>query len=77
MVEQGFYSLFIHQKEELRNEKKNNKNNNNNNNDCKRAYGGTPLIRPPAGHGNLSVLIVKHITPLYFTLALFDSTESN
>ena len=72
MVEQGFYSLFIHQKEELRNEK----NNNNNNNDCKRAYGGTPLIRPPAGHGNLSVLMgVKHITPLYFTLALFDSTD--
>ena len=70
MVEQGFYSLFIHQKEELRNEK------NNNNNDCKRAYGGTPLIRPPAGHGNLSVLMgVKHITPLYFTLALFDSTD--
>ena len=75
MVEQGFYSLFIHQKEELRNEKSNN-NNNNNNNDCKRAYGGTPLIRPPAGHGNLSVLMrVKHITPLYFTLALFDSTD--
>ena len=74
MVEQGFYSLFIHQKEELRNEKNN--NNNNNNNDCKRAYGGTPLIRPPAGHGNLSVLMgVKHITPLYFTLALFDSTD--
>ena len=72
MVEQGFYSLFIHRKEELRNEK----NNNNNNNDCKRAYGGTPLIRPPAGHGNLSVLMgVKHITPLYFTLALFDSTD--
>ena len=74
MVEQGFYSLFIHQKEELRNEKNN--NNNNNNNDCKRVYGGTLLIRPPAGHGNLSVLMgVKHITPLYFTLALFDSTD--
>ena len=73
MVEQGFYSLFIHKKEELRNEKK---NNNNNNNDCKRAYGGTPLIRPPEGHGNLSVLMgVKHITPLNFTLALFDSTD--
>ena len=55
--------------------KKNNKNNNNNN-DCKRAYGGTLLIRPPAGHGNLSVLMgVKHVTPLYFTLALFDSTD--
>ena len=75
MVEQGFYSLFIHQKEELHNEKNNN-NNNNNNNDCKRAYDGTPLIRPPVGHGNLSVLMgVKHITPLYFTLALFDSTD--
>ena len=75
MVEQGFYSLFIHQKEELRNEKNNN-NNNNNNNDCKRAYDGTPLIQPPVGHGNLSVLMgVKHITPLYFTLALFDSTD--
>ena len=69
MVEQGFYSLFIHQKEELRNEKENN-------DDCKRDYGGTPLIRPPAGHGNLSVLMgVKHITHLYFTLALFDSTN--
>ena len=27
-----------------------------NNNNCRREYGGTPLIRPPTGHGNLSVL---------------------
>ena len=27
-----------------------------NHNNCKRDYGGTPLIRPPTGHGNLSVL---------------------
>ena len=30
--------------------KKTNNNNNNNNKDCKRDYGGTPLIRPPTGH---------------------------
>ena len=56
MVEQGFYSLFTHQKVDLHDEKKkktNNNNNNNNNKDCKRDYGGTPLIRPPTGHGNL------------------------
>ena len=27
-----------------------------NNNNCRRDYGGTPLIRQPTGHGNLSVL---------------------
>ena len=53
MVEQGFYSLFTHQKVDLHDDKKKNNNNNNNNKDCKRDYGGTPLIRPPTGHGNL------------------------
>ena len=27
-----------------------------NNNNCRRDYGGTSLIRPPTGHGNLSVM---------------------
>ena len=53
MVEQGFYSLFTHQKVDLHDEKKQQQQNNNNNKDCKRDYGGTPLIRPATGHGSL------------------------
>ena len=49
MVEQGFYSLFTHQKVDLHDDKKKN----NNNKDWKRDNGGTPLIRPPTGHENL------------------------
>ena len=46
-----FLSSFAndYQKVDLHDDKKKN----NNNKDCKRDYGGTPLIRPPTGHENL------------------------
>ena len=47
---------------------------NHNDNNCERDYGGTPLIRPPTGHGNLSVLkgvkayhsLVSHFQAIFF-----------
>ena len=50
MAKQGFSSLFTIKKKSYTMTKK------DNNNNFRRDYGGTPLIRPPTGHGNLSVL---------------------
>ena len=50
MAKQGFSSLFTIKKKSYTMTKK------DNNNNFRRDYGGTLLIRPPTGHGNLSVL---------------------